>query len=117
MMQMEITRRDGDYYGDATHNHIWEITDEQGIAAELYVSTDRHEIMQIEVREDRRGEGLARALHEAAGREMTVFHAPVAHRTPEGDAFAQAVGGPVAEYPCSCSACDPYACTDDTEED
>ena len=106
MMQMEITQRDGDNYGDATHNHIWEITDAQGIAAELYVSTDRHEIMQIEVREDRRGEGLARALYETASREMTVFHAPVAHRTPEGDAFAQAVGGAVAEY-----QCDWYACT------
>ncbi|HEX3778458.1 MAG TPA: hypothetical protein VHX38_02240 [Pseudonocardiaceae bacterium] len=105
MMQMEITRRDGDYYGDATRNHIWEITDAQGVAAELYVSIERHEIMNVWVREDSRGEGLARRLHEAASREMDIYHAPVAHRTEEGNAFAEAVGGDTAEYECDCYAC------------
>lgn len=111
MMQMAITRRYGDYYGDASANHIWEITDETGIAAELYVSIERHEIMNVEVRKDRRGEGLARALYETAAREMDIYHAPIAHRTEEGNAFAQAVGGQTAEYDCDC-----YGCTY-TEED
>lgn len=101
-----IYQRTGDYYGDGTNNLIWEITDEQGIAAELYVSADRHEIMNIEVRRDRRGEGLARALYEAATSETTVYHAPVAHRTEEGDAFARAVGGETISYPCDCAGCD-----------
>lgn len=102
---MEITQRDGDYYGDGSSNHIWETTDEQGIAAELYVSTDRHEIMNIEVREDRRGEGLARALYTAASAVMDIYHAPTAHRTAEGHAFALAVGGATLAYPCDCAGC------------
>lgn len=116
MTQTVITRRDGDYYGDGTHNHIWEITDMDGIVADLYVSADRHEIMNIEVRSDRRGEGLARALYEAACREMNVFHALAAHRTAEGALFANAVGGPTIEaYECGCAACSPIEDEDDEE--
>lgn len=102
---MEITQRVGNYYSDSSSYHIFEITDEQGIAAELYVSTERHEIMQIEVRKDRRNEGLARALYTAASAVMDVYHAPVAHRTEEGNAFAQAVGGATITYPCDCAGC------------
>lgn len=106
-MQTEtILGRTGDYYGDGAHYLIWEILDDQGVAAELYVSADRHEIMNVEVREDRRREGLARALYEAAAATTTIYHAPIAHRTPEGDAFARAVGGDTLSYPCSCAACD-----------
>lgn len=106
METMEITQRTGDYYGDGTSNHIWETTDADGIAAELYISTDRHEIMNIWTREDRRGEGLARALYQHAATQMDIYHAPAAHRTQEGDAFAEAVGGPtVNTYPCDCHAC------------
>ncbi|WP_166345184.1 hypothetical protein [Phytoactinopolyspora limicola] len=92
-----IITRTGDYYGDGTENHIWEIADTDGIAAELYVSVENHEIMNIEVREDRRGEGLARALYETATVTMDIHHAPVAHRSPEGNAFAEAVGGDTIE--------------------
>jgi GNAT superfamily N-acetyltransferase len=107
METMEITQRTGNYYGDNTHNHIWEITDANGTAAELYVSTDRHEIMNITVRPDRRNEGLARALYETASAAMDIYRAPEAHRTPEGHAFAEAVGGDTVEpYPCDCYTCD-----------
>lgn len=105
MRTMEINQRIGDYYGNGVDHHVWEIADEQGIAAELYVSIDRCEIMNIEVREDRRSEGLARALYTAASAVMDVYHAPVAHRTEEGDAFAQAVGGQTISYDCTCAAC------------
>lgn len=105
MQTMETTHRTGDYYGDGSRNLIWEIADEQGIAAELYVSVDRHEIMNVEVRSDRRGEGLARALYETAA-STDIYHAPVAHRTEEGDAFARAVGGDTISYPCACAGCD-----------
>lgn len=105
MTTTTITRRTGDYYGDGSTNHVLEIHDSDGLAAELYVSTDRHEIMNIEVRKDRRGEGLARVLYEAAAAEMTIYHAPAAHRTEEGDAFARAVGGPTIDYDCDCAGC------------
>lgn len=102
-----ITYRTGDYYGDTSSNHIWETHDTDGtLIAELYVSTDRHEIMNIEVTETHRGQGHARALYETASKQMDVYHAPAAHRSPEGNAFAEAVGGEtVAPYPCDCYAC------------
>lgn len=104
---MEITYRTGEYYGDGTSYHIWETHDEAGsVIGELYVSTTRGEIMNIEVDEAHRGEGIARALYETAAAQMDVYHAPVAHRSPEGNAFAEAVGGPVVEpYPCDCHGC------------
>ncbi|WP_280319954.1 hypothetical protein [Nocardia wallacei] len=101
-----VTYRTGDYYGDGTSQHIWEIRDSHGVAAELYVSTERHEIMSIDTREDRRREGLAQALYRAAAAQMPIYHAPVAHRTEEGHAFAEAVGGPIVpDYGCDCHAC------------
>ena len=96
-MNTEITTRRGDYYDDGTDNLIWEITDEQGIAAELYIDAEHRMIMNIEVRADRRGEGLARALYEAATATGTIYHAPVWACTPEGAAFAQAMGGEVMD--------------------
>ncbi|MFE9398684.1 GNAT family N-acetyltransferase [Streptomyces flavidovirens] len=105
---LTITNRTGSYYGDASSNHIWETLDNDGtVLAELYVSTERNEIMNVWVHEDHRGEGYARALYETASSQMDVFHAPVAHRTPEGNAFAEAVGGEtVAPYACDCYTCD-----------
>ncbi|MFF3324989.1 GNAT family N-acetyltransferase [Streptomyces sp. NPDC002889] len=107
-MLLTITNRTGDYYGDGSSNHIWETHDSDGtLIAELYVSTARNEIMNIWVAEDHRGEGHARALYETATDQMDVFHAPAAHRSPEGNAFAEAVGGEsVAPYACDCYACD-----------
>jgi hypothetical protein len=110
---METTYRTGSYYGDATQNHIWETRDAGELIAELYVSTGRNEITNIWTAEDRRGEGLARALYDTASAQMDVLHAPAAHRTPEGNAFAEAIGGNTAEYECDCHACT-YA--DDTED-
>lgn len=106
MRTAEIHHRTGDYYGDSAEYLIWEIRDEQSVAAELYVSTDRHEIMNVEVREDLRGQGLARSLYQAATAQTTIYHAPVAHRTEEGHAFALAVGGETASYPCDCFGCE-----------
>jgi hypothetical protein len=105
-MSEAVEYRIGDYYGDGTNNHIWRLCDTDGIAAELYVSTDRHEIMNIDVRQDRRREGLARLLYETAAATIPIYHAPVAHRTPEGHRFAEAVGGPTIDpYACDCAAC------------
>lgn len=113
MTTMTVQHRTGDYYGDGIPNLIWEITDDRGVAAELYVSIDRHEIMNIETRKDMRGQGLARRLYTAAHEQVGIYHAPIGHRTDEGNAFAEAVGGPVADYPCDCFACD---ITDEDED-
>jgi len=113
-MTTTITYRIGSYYGDATVNHIWEIADEQGVASELYVSIEDAEVMQVETREDRRGEGLARQLWDAANAQLgTVYHSLPAHRTPEGDAFANAVGGESVTE-CHIAAC---CCTELDDDD
>ena len=106
---MTTTYRTGTYYGETEQMHIWEITDEQGTAAELYVSLDNHEIMNIEVREDRRGEGLARELFETADAQIGIYHTLDAHMTPEGRAFFEAVGG---EQVTECHMTDVCACTE-----
>lgn len=109
-----ISHRTGRYSDNDPVSHIWEITDETGIVGELYVSIETGEILNIWIDPARRGEGLARRLYETAATQVTVYHAPPAHRTPEGDAFARAVGGPTIEYPCDC-----YGCTfdEDLEEE
>lgn len=108
MQALEVTHRTGDYYGDGISHLVWEITDASGVAAELYVSTDKHEIVNVEVRKDRRREGLARALYVAATQTVDIYHAPTAHRTLEGNAFANAVGGLVVDaYECDCFGCAP----------
>lgn len=93
MTTTEIATRTGDYYGDGETYLIWEITDENGVAAELYVAPTAIVVMNIWTREDRRGEGLARALWTSATTTHAVRHAPEWARTPEGDGFANAVGG------------------------
>src|SRR5690606_12150820 len=112
-----ITYRTGQYSDTDPVSHIWEACEGGQVIGELYVSVERGEILNIWVDPARRGEGIARRLYEAATAQMTtaqmtVYHAPVAHRTPEGDAFARAVGGPTAEYDCDC-----YGCTFDEDEE
>lgn len=108
-MDEQITYRIGTYYGETEELHTWKIADEQGIASELYVRMTDLVICNVETREDRRGEGLARALYETAIAQMPgIRHDLPAHRTPEGDAFAQAMGGDEADtctidY-CTCNA-------------
>ena len=113
MSTTQATYRTGTYYGETETRHIWEIADEQGIAAELYVAMDTLTVVNIETREDRRGEGLARALWETATAAMPVIHDLPAHRTPEGDAFAEAVGGESATE-CHVTYC---TCSDDCDDD
>ena len=88
----------GTYYTETTDMHRWFAIDNGERIGELYVDMDREIIMMIEVHEDRRGEGIARALYEAADAMLTnLQHAPAAGCTPEGLAFAEAMGGSIAE--------------------
>lgn len=88
----------GTYYGETDILYRWFAIDNGERIGELYVDIDREIIMNIEVNADRRGEGIARALYEAADAQLDELkHAPEAACTPEGLAFAQAMGGEVAE--------------------
>lgn len=89
-----ITHRTGTYGTETHEQHIYEIHDEHGTAAELYIDPTYLVIANIEVRADRRGEGLARALYEHADEHLGgIYHMPDWGCTPEGHGFAAAVGG------------------------
>ena len=54
-------------------------------------------ILNVEVAEDHRGEGYARALYEHADQAQGLYHVPAWGRTADGDAFADAMGGDVMD--------------------
>lgn len=78
-------------------------------AAELIIWTATREIANVETRAAYRRQGLARALWEAANAEATIYHALPHHRTDEGDAFAEAMGGETISdedgYQAECCIC------------
>ena len=92
--QITLTYRTGTYYGEAGDMHIVEARDEDdAMVGELYCDLTTGQIMQIEVSEDRRGEGIARLLAEHAATIFDVYHSPDEHCTPEGLAFKEAMNG------------------------
>ncbi len=93
----EITYSIGQYYSEAGDNHRWfAIADGERIG-ELYVDMTTEVIMNVEVDEAHRGEGIARALYEAADAQLAgLKHAAAWGCTPEGAAFAEAMGGEYA---------------------
>lgn len=95
---MDIVYSTGTYYSETTPLHRWFAIEDGDRIGELYVDIDREIIINIEVIPARQGEGIARALYEAADAQLdNLQHAPEAGCTPEGLAFAQAMGGAVAE--------------------
>nr|DAJ17740.1 MAG TPA: acetyltransferase domain containing protein [Siphoviridae sp. ctvS314] len=50
-------------------------------------------ILNVEVDDDRRGEGIARALFEYADDAQGLYHIPEWGRTEDGNRFARAMGG------------------------
>lgn len=85
-------------------------------ASELMIWTATREIANIETRTAHQGHGYARTLWEHANAEAECFHSLDHHRTPEGDAFAHAVGGTTidaeAGYQAEC-----WICTGDADRD
>ena len=90
---MEITNRQGTYYEETEIMNIFEAHENGQLIGEMYLDINTGQIMQIEVNEDRRGEGIARAIYEYACSITNVYHAPDEHCTREGLAFKNAVGG------------------------
>jgi len=84
--------------------HHWALVIDGEIASELWVDMETGEIMQVETLRKYQRRGYASALYRQAASEMTIYHAPEAHRTPEGDRFARSVGGEA--LPCLHGCCD-----------
>lgn len=66
----------------------------------LNIDAATRKVTNIETLRAHQGEGYARALWEHANAEAECFHALPHHRSQDGDAFAEAVGGETidAEY-------------------
>lgn len=88
----------GTYYTETTPMHRFFAIEDGERIGELYVDIDREIIMNIEVIPSRRGEGIARSLYGAANAKLAnLKHAPAAACTAEGLAFAEAMGGEIAD--------------------
>lgn len=90
-----ISHRITNYPGETEHLHRFGLTDNGEEIGELWISPGNLQIMQVWTRPDRRREGIATALYNAAtGQLGDVMHSPAEHRTPEGHGWAERVGGP-----------------------
>ena len=95
---IEIQYSQGTYYTETEILHRWFAIEDGQRIGELYVDIDREIIMNISVIPARRGEGIARSLYEAADGQLDdLKHAPAAACTSEGQAFAEAMGGEIAD--------------------
>lgn len=116
MSEREIRRDVAQYTEDDDHMDRWVMLIDGEIVSQLWVSIETGEIMQVETAEAYQRQGLAAALYRQAASEIEIFHAPPAHRTPEGDAFARSVGGPVLDY-CTQDYCQGCSQTPDFDDE
>jgi GNAT superfamily N-acetyltransferase len=72
----------------------WAIVADGTVVAELLADVDTDEISLVWVDDEHRGQGHAAHLYATAIAERVIFHAPVTHRTDDGNRWAIAVGGP-----------------------
>lgn len=90
----------GTYYDEDGLLYRWfAIDDETGDRiGEMYVDIDRQIIMAVDVIPERRHEGIATALYDAADAILdNLMHAPEEACTAEGLAFSEYVGGDRAD--------------------
>ena len=90
-MTTTITRTEQD--DTIRYAHIIDGTE----ASFLDIDASTRKVVNVETADGYLRQGLARSLWDAANAEAECFHAVEHHRTPEGDAFAHAVGGETIE--------------------
>lgn len=90
---MEITYSVRPYYGETEPMHSWAAVEDGVEISTLWADLNTGQIMQVETITARQGEGFASALYRHAVKSVDLYHSPEEHRSPAGDAFAQAVGG------------------------
>lgn len=84
---------------DAPAHRFQAITEDGQIASELYVDMTTLIIENIETAPQYRREGIATELFAAAEKQLPeVLHARPAHRTEEGNGWAEAVGGDTEDH-------------------
>lgn len=111
MSERQITRDIARYSEQDSPAHRWSMVVDGETVSELWVEIETGEIMQVETPREHQGNGFASALYRQAATEIAIYHAPVSHRSYEGNRFAESVGGPTATCPADCY------CTPANEED
>ncbi|MEV0608147.1 hypothetical protein AB0I61_17450 [Polymorphospora rubra] len=104
MSEPQIIRDIARYTDQDDLAHRWTLVVDGETVSELWVAIETGEIMQVETPREHQGNGYATALYRQAASEIAIYHAPEAHRTPEGDRFVASVGGET--LPCLHGCCD-----------
>lgn len=83
------------YPGESQPMHHWSAKDSTSgeVVGGLWADPETGQIMQVETAPHRRREGVATALYQAASGQVSLYHSPTEHRTPDGHRWAKAVGG------------------------
>jgi len=118
MSEPTITRDIARYSDTDEPSHRWALTIDGETVSELWVEIGTGQIMQVETPRKHQGNGYASALYRQAASEIQILHAPEAHRTPEGQRFAESVGGETIDR-CTidyCVACNQTPDFDDDED-
>jgi len=113
MSERQIIRDIARYSDHDAPAHHWSLVIDGETVSELWVDMETGEILQVETPREHQRRGYASALYRRAASEMAIYHAPEAHRTPEGDRFARSVGG--ESLPCLHGCCDDTPDFDDEE--
>jgi hypothetical protein len=103
MSERQIIRDIAQYSEQDNPMHRWTLTIDGEAVSTLWVAIETGEIMQVETPRQHQRNGYASALYRRAASEIAIYHAPEAHRTPEGDRFARSVGGD--SLPCLHGCC------------
>lgn len=76
---------------------VWTLTIDGGTIGHLDAHTATGLILNVEIETGHQGEGHARRLYEHADTQIGLQHVPTWGRTPEGEIFAEAMGGDVMD--------------------
>ncbi len=93
MTERQIIRDIAKYSDHDDPTHRWSMVIDSRTVSTLWVDIETGEICQVETDREHQGNGYASALYRQAATEIAIFHAPEAHRTYEGNRFAESVGG------------------------
>lgn len=108
--EMTITHQVARYGAGDDPSNCWTATIDGVIVAQLWTDQATGEIGNIETTPGHERRGYATALYLHAASQTAIYHAPVSHRSIEGNAWAERVGGPSLTCDATC-----YCITNDEE--
>lgn len=104
MSEYEISHQVTRYSEADQPSNCWTLTVGGELAARLWTDLATGEIGNVETEAGHTRQGYATALYTYAAARTAIYHAPVSHRSVEGHAWAERVGGPslTCDHTCYC---------------